>query len=257
MPSFDLGHLEKQSIQFFMEEVQMLEKDKFSSFVATFPHGNEASWRRFVKGAYNHPITWWIGILQLQMQTGVWGHHYQAIANSRASELWQISKPLRSEATGLIKGEDAPMLSAIVRFNWNHRKADILGRMLGSKFTNYASTGGRMGRKRISKGTIYSVNITNVAISSYGAAIKALVEGKTGLEEVVQSILTGSADNLPKNYNSKKIKAKPSEEEKDLLNGLKSTLDGIMYMSQINSAPVPIKEFCLKPENINLKGLCK
>ncbi len=245
MSSLDLGHLEKQSIQSFMEEIQTLDKDKFNHFTITAPHGNDAYWSRFLKGAYNQPITWWIGIFHLQMQTGIWGHHYQAIANSRASELWQISKPLRNEATGLIEGEDAPMLSAIVRYNWEHRKADILGRMLGSKFTNYASTGGRMGRKRLSKTVIFSVNITNVAISSYGAAIKALTEGNNRLDEVVQSILTGSAANTPKNYIQDKTK-KISEQETELLKALEASLNGVIQLSQITSAAYTHKKILFK-----------
>jgi len=256
MPSFDLGHLEKQSIQSFMEEVQALEKDKFSSFASTFPHGNKASWRRFVKGAVNHPITWWIGILQLQMQTGLWGHHYQAIANSRASELWQISKPLRNEVSGLSDGKDTPILSMLVRYNFKYKKADILGRLVGSQFTKYASTGSALGKKRLSKSVSISVAATNFSLASYGAAIKSLTEGQKNLAGVIQSVLTGSSEGAPKHYNHDK-KVKPSEQEIELLKGARSALDNIMTLSQLNAGPVPLREFCTRPENIDLKGVCK
>jgi len=95
----------------------------------TAPNGNGAYWSRFLKGAYNHPLTWWIGVFQLQMQTGLWGHHYQVLANSRASELWQLSKPLRDEASGWwLDGKDTPMLSALIRYNLEHRKAGVMGK---------------------------------------------------------------------------------------------------------------------------------
>lgn len=57
----------------------------FDGFSMTFPHGNEAAWYRFVKGTYNHPITWWVGIFQLQMQMGIWGSCHRAVASTRAS----------------------------------------------------------------------------------------------------------------------------------------------------------------------------
>jgi len=114
-----------------------------------------------------------------------------------------------------------------------------------------------MGKARISSKPLKrSVAATNFTIASYGAAIKALTEGKAHLDEVVQSILTGSADKLPKTYHYDK-KIKPSEKEKERLKALESALDGIMSLSQIESSPVPINEFCSKPENINIKDLCK
>ncbi len=256
MSSLGLSHNDKQAIQSFTENLQALDNQEFASFTVSAHSGNEAAWSRFIKGAYNHPITWWIGIFQLQMQTGLWGQHYQASATLRANELWKISKPLRKEATGTTKGDDAPMLSAIVRYNWEHRKADILGRMLGGKFTSYATMGGAKGRARISSKYIkFSVAATNLTIASYGAGIKALIEGSNDLEQVIQSILTGSTNKLPKSYKYDAF-TKPSEEEK-LLKGMEQTLDGVMSLSRISAAPIPINEFCSRPENINIKGLCK
>ena len=73
MSLLDLNHLEKTSVQSFTEEIKKLDKTQFALFTMTAPSGNGAYWSRFLKGAYNHPLTWWIGIFQLQMQTDLWG----------------------------------------------------------------------------------------------------------------------------------------------------------------------------------------
>jgi hypothetical protein len=150
MTSLNLSVTEKNHIQALVEYIQTnpRELDQFTKGVAG---GTEAAWRRFLKGTYNHPITWWVGIFQLQMQVGVWGHHHRSVASTRASVLWQLTQPLRNEAAGLVSGRDAPMLYAIVRYYLKHRKADIVGRLAGGAFTNYASTGGRLGNKSLSK----------------------------------------------------------------------------------------------------------
>lgn len=66
MSSLDLGFTEKDDVQSFVEALQNA-GPRLTGFTMTFAHGNEAAWHRFIKGAYNHPITWWIGIFQLQV----------------------------------------------------------------------------------------------------------------------------------------------------------------------------------------------
>ncbi len=75
MPLLDLSFKEKDDVQIFIETLLSVSQNDFTGFTRMFARGNEAAWRRFVKGAYNHPVTWWIGIFQLQMQMGVWGFH--------------------------------------------------------------------------------------------------------------------------------------------------------------------------------------
>jgi len=262
MPSLNLGITEKNDVQAFVENLQANPRE-LTGFTTTFAHGNEAAWHRFLKGAYNHPITWWIGIFQLQMQMGIWGHQHRSAASTRASVLWKLSEPLRNEASGLLKGEDIPMLSAIVRYNLKYRKADIAGRLAGGAFTNYASTGGRFGNKTLAKAgkaTRISVKgirmFTNLGLASYGAAIKALVQGHKTLEAIIQSILTGHPEHLPANYRSDSGTA-PTQEEQELIDKLETALSEVMSLSQVAPGPVPIKEFCSRPENINLKGVCR
>lgn len=262
MSSINFGIKEKNDVQAFVENLQANPRE-LTGFTMTFAHGNEAAWHRFLKGAYNHPITWWIGIFQLQMQMGIWGHQHRSVASTRASVLWQISEPLRNEASGLLHGGDMPMLSAIIRYNMKYRKADIAGRLAGGTFTNYASTGGRLGNKilaKAGKATRISVKgirmFTNFGFASYGAAIKALAQGHKTLEAIIQSILTGRPEHLPANYRSDSETAL-TQEEQELLEKLEMALSEVMSLSQVAPDPIPIKEFCSRPENINLKGVCR
>lgn len=262
MSSLYLSSTEKDDVQIFVENLQA-DSRTLDGFSTTFMHGNEAAWYRFIKGTYNHPLTWWIGIFQLLIQMGVWGHRHQAAASMRANHLWQISEPLRQEVENGLKGQDVPLLSAIVRYNLKHRKSDIAGRLLGGAFTNYATTGGRLGNKALAnagKAARRTIKVTaaftNFGIASYGAAIKALAQGHKSLEAIIQSVLTGRPEHLPAGYRSDNGAAHTTDEQK-LLENLEAALSEVMSLTQATSGPVPIKEFCSRPENIDLKGVCR
>ncbi|BBA32509.1 hypothetical protein sS8_0544 [Methylocaldum marinum] len=75
-------------------------------------------------------------------------------------------------------------------------------------------------------------------------------------EAIIQSVLTGRPEHLPNGYRSDSSKPL-SDEEGELLKNLKSALGEVTSLTQVELDPVPIKEFCSRPENINLKGLCK
>ncbi len=261
MASLNLNAAEKNDIQALVEHIQINPRE-LDEFTKSVEGRTEAAWRRFLKGAYNHPITWWIGIFQLQMQMGVWGHQHRSVASTRASVLWQLTQPLRNEASGLLSGGDAPILHAIVRYYLKHRKADIVGRLAGGAFTNYASTGGRLGNRGLSKagkaGTAIKATaaFTNFGIASYGAAIKAVGEGHNSLEAIIQSILIGHVEQLPAGYSSGSNVA-PTQEELELLDKVETAVSEVMSLSQVQPAPVPIKEFCSRPENINLTSICR
>ena len=256
MSALNLNASEKQDIQHFVESLHKVEQADKDRFLTNFAGSGEAAWRRFIKGGYNHPITWWIGIFQLQMQMGMWGHGHKGAASVRANDLWKITQPLRDEITGKVTGGKTPILSDIVRYNFKYRKADIAGRLLGGKFTNYASTGGKLGNKNLPVNAKVAVAISNFGIASYGAGIKAIAEGHKSLDAIIQSVLTGRPDGLPPGYNKLADNSMTSQ-ELELVHGLELGMSEIMTLSQVEPAPLPIKEFCAKPENINLKGLCK
>lgn len=139
MSQLNLNIHDKQEIDKFIRNVQSQNQRELDIFKDNFAQGNKASWHRFLVGAYNHPLTWWIGIIQLQMQMDLWGHKYKSIAAIRANMLWQITAPLRKEVENGLHGDSMPIITTIVKYNIKHRKADILGRLAGGAFTNYAS----------------------------------------------------------------------------------------------------------------------
>ncbi|WP_223671222.1 hypothetical protein [Kangiella shandongensis] len=258
MQGLSLPPSEKQQVQQFLENISKSESPTIQHTLNSLMAGRESAWMRYLKGAYNHPITWWIGIIQLQMQMGIWGHKWQGVSQTRASLLWQISKPIRNEAFQFIKGNDEPdLIMAIFKYNLKYRKADIMGRLSGGVFTNFASAGGLAGNRIAKK--FKSVNRTrkvlNFIIASYGAAIKAIVEGEKTVAPIIQSIITGRAEQLPPNYGRFKSMVL-SHEEKIALETVEYSIAEMLSLSQISTGLVPIKEFCTRPENIDLKSIC-
>lgn len=195
------------------------------------------------------------------MQMGIWEHKWKGISQTRASVLWQISSPLRKEAGDTFKGEGNPntpdLLSTIFKYNLKYRKADVLGRLSGAKFTNFASTGGLAGTRAIKriKGARFARGFVNLAIASYGAGIKAIIEGEKTLTPIIQAIITGTPEKLPPNYDRFKLMVL-SHEEKVALETLELSITEMLSLSQLSPGPVPIKEFCTRPENISLKSIC-
>lgn len=174
----------KRDAQIFVENLQSAGPVEVDKLISSYKLGNEPAWRRFIKGAYNHPITWWIGLLQLQMQLGMWGHTRKAQAQFAANQLAQTLNFAKDNASKEI-------LYRVVVYNLKHRKADVLGRFAGGAFTNYASTGGKAGNKKLPKNGKRTISITNFVLASYGASIKSVATGHKKIEHVVQSILTG------------------------------------------------------------------
>jgi len=256
MSQLNLDLRSKQNIDKFIQQTKTVNPQQLDQFKDNFAHGNKAAWQRFLVGAYNHPLTWWIGIIQLQMQMGLWGFKYKSVAAIRANKLRQITAPLRKEIKGGLNGEPMPIITNIIKYNIKHRKADILGRFTGGAFTNYASTGGRMGNKALPTSAKAVRTVTNLGLASYGAAIQAVVKGHNNLEAVIQSILTGRPEQLPANIKTMNDIPLTKEEER-YQEAIESALLEISKLTQLSLGPIPIKEFCQKKENMNLKGICK
>jgi len=48
-----------------------------------------------------------------------------------------------------------------------------------------------------------------------------------------------------------------TKEEEKYQEAIESALLEISKLTQLSPGPIPIKEFCQKKENMNLKGICK
>lgn len=133
--TINLAAADRESIQSATEALQDVGNDQLKLFVQQLLQGNEGVIRRFAKGAYNHPISWWVGVFHLQMQKGMWGARYQASANMRGSILTQVLRPVRSELKRASGDEDTLLLSRAVKYNLKYKKADIAGRFTGGQYT--------------------------------------------------------------------------------------------------------------------------
>lgn len=251
MSNLSLSNEQKKASEELLTRIQKGNDKDVNELVTNFPKYKN-SFLRFSQGVYSHPLTWWIGLMQLQMQMGLLGAEKQKNASITANRLWQITMPLKSYASAL------PVLLPIIRYNAKYRKSDILGRVIGGGFTNYASTGGAIGKKYRSRKLSVALSANNFLIASYGAAIKSIAEGNTNIESVIQSILIGRSESLHRSrFSDVNDDSKLSDKEEKLLNSSRATLHEIMALSQLSPPPEPIKEFCLRPQNIDLTGICK
>ncbi len=241
--SIELGSVEKESIQKVIESIH---EDDLEKLLAEYASSGSGPLKRLVQGAVNHPITWRVGIIQLQMQTGLWGRKWQSVASVRANAHGQVV---------LNSGNHLPLIKKVVMFNLRYRKADIAGRLVGGQFTNYASTVGKLGN-RLSKTAKKSRNATNFAIAGYGCAIQAIAQGYSDLESITHSVLTGRVSRIPPKYLSRLVDA-ANDEELTTAQGLGKVISDLKLLSEISPGPVSVKEFCLQPENADLRGLCK
>lgn len=237
----------KKEVENLIQNLSEADEKEAEKFLDQFNRGAGPAWHRFLKGAYNQPITWWIGIIQLQMQLGMWGPKRKSQSQVVANQLGQALRVIKENA-----GQET-LLKAL-KYNLKYKKADILGRFAGGVFTNYASKGGRAGGQKINANVGRAINLSNFVLASYGACIKAVGTGHKRPEHIIQSVLTGRP-NGPVPYPNAGTKL--SSDERDLLIKAEQGLNEMSRLSNLSSSPTPIADFCERPENINIKGLCK
>ncbi len=89
-------------------------------FARRFTDGQHPAWRRYIDGIYNHPKTWWIGIIQTQMVLGVWGARRKAEASIRQAALAQVLHQLtapenREQSFPTRRSSDLRTVSNLIR----------------------------------------------------------------------------------------------------------------------------------------------
>lgn len=261
----DIRSTDREAIQSALEALQDAPKKDVDDFLRYVLNGNRNALQSFAKGAVDNPKTWWIGIFSLQMQTGLFGDRLKQMANRNAGLLQSALAPLWEDAMGTVfDDEDSEILSHVIRYAFKYHSALIAGRLVGGGFTTFASTGGRFGKRQIAKlpnpvkyTTVGGIMVANFAIASYGAGMMAIGLGRSRLRDILFTILTGSTEPLPSHYRLLLGNAAMTAEELAEEEWLRNVLLEMGKMTQIGGGPVPIKEFCARPENINRDELCK
>jgi hypothetical protein len=244
---------EKESVQQLIEQLSKDNSHLTEVFFNDFAKNQAPVWQRYSNGIYNHPKTWWIGIIQVLMITGSLGTKRKTEAMLRQNALAQIlHELLRSEN---IERTQQNILQ-VVRFNLKYRKSDIAGRFHGGMFTNYATMLGRLG-KNIPSAQKWSARITNLTIASFGAAIQVIASGYNSPDAIMNAILTGNTERVPNAFRAIPYKSKTTTEEDGISSALLAEIQAVQIANSIESTPGPINEFCRRPENIKLKGLCR
>lgn len=88
----------KKEVERLIQNLSEADNREAEKFLDDFSNGSGPGWHRFLKGAYNQPITWWIGIIQLQMQLGMWGVKRKSQAQLVANQLGQALRIIKENA---------------------------------------------------------------------------------------------------------------------------------------------------------------
>lgn len=153
----------------------------------------EPAWLRFLKGAYEMPITWWVGIIHSTMLTGSWGNDYKSAAQINQQRLDLALEKFNSHPD---QQKIIRVCTAVAIYNKAYISGRFSGGMLVSKTTNTLF-------KKIPAIKQYTLAIgatsfaLNFSISSFGAALMTIASGYRSTHDVVYSILTGAAQQFP------------------------------------------------------------
>lgn len=260
---FELRTPDRDAVQQTLESLQNAPKDDVDDFMRYILNGNRNALQSFIKGAVDNPKTWWIGLFTLQMQAGLLGNRLQRMSQSNAGVLRTILAPLWDDAKGTLVSEDSTIISNVVRYAFKYHRSMLAGRLAGGGFTTFATTGGLYGRRqlgRLKRPARYSIGVgvfvTNVSLASYGAGIMAVGLGRSKIRDVLFSILTGSDVQIPPHFELLLGETSATAEEMEQIEWLREILVEINKLVQVGSGPIPIQEFCSKPENIDFKAIC-
>lgn len=144
---------------------------------------------RFLKGAYSHPRDWWVGVIWCLMATGIFGSAAKKNADSWGRDLETI----------LIMAKKNPVVTIrMLAVYLKHKvmsEPEFYGRLAGGMFTNYASTGGRFGRRLLPTGAKMGASAVNFVLATTGAMILSIKYGGKDIVSALDAAITG--DYLP------------------------------------------------------------
>jgi hypothetical protein len=244
----------KNSIQHFMEVLLQSEPPQAQEFLKRMDKTrDDAAWLRYINAMAGFPKTWWIGIFQMQMVAGIWGAEHQASAMIRQNTLQRMLNGVPAHPDEAIR-----IAKIVVYYAYQNRKADIVGRFHGGFFTSYALAGGRAGAS-LPTAIKIAASVTNLSIASFGSAIWAVGSGLSEYYHIVNSILMGNPTPYLGTLLTQKTNLPPEEIKKieETANLVYSQMSPIAALNRVQPNAVPLSVFCSRPENMDLKKLCK
>lgn len=85
-----LSHLSQSHVRdldLLARRIQSSDPKDAQAFLEGFANSQSPAWLRYSEAIYNHPKTWWIGVIRLSMLTGVWGEKHRVRAAIRQNFL--------------------------------------------------------------------------------------------------------------------------------------------------------------------------
>ncbi|WP_096085409.1 hypothetical protein [Agaribacterium haliotis] len=230
MPVLQLNAQDKREIQDFLQQLTQLSGSARQSFLIHFASTNDATWQQHLRNQ-RRPIYWWIGIVQMQMQMGIWGRAYKACADARAHMLRELCDFLVERELGDSQ-LGSPLLLAQLRYNLKHFRHDCMRGLLASHCQASSMSDSEVENQ--------------LAISSYGAAIRCISRGHTSYQAIVQSLINSRPEQAPVWLPQASYAAKPGEEA-GLASTLQNAINAAISYSDLRQAPRALYQFCSSP----------
>jgi len=90
-----LSNYDKESVEKFLQKASKEDPNKIDDAMRNFGAQQHPSWRRYIDGVYSHPLTWWTGIIQIQMVMGLWGPTF-TIRTTKTQRCQVVKKSLEA-----------------------------------------------------------------------------------------------------------------------------------------------------------------
>jgi len=98
----------------------------------------------------------------------------------------------------------------------------------------------------------------NFTIASFGACVESVAKGHRTYGALAQAILIGKPENISEHelFNHT-LPPSPEVDTRASGEALLAQVVAVNYLNEMNSGPVPISDFCARPENQHLKTVCE
>lgn len=170
------GQTAHETVQFVCTDPNFLEKASAKKPNAVLS---------FIKGAYSHPRDWWVGIIWGLMSLGTFGEDAKKNADAWGRDLDTILVFTRNNPILVMR-----MLAVYLKHKAMN-EPEFYGRIAGGMFTNFASTGGRFGKRVLPRSLKFASGRANFILATTGAMILSIKYGGRDIISAIDAALTG------------------------------------------------------------------